>query len=112
MLSSIYRLSRNDFDKVKRDGRLYQSENFGAQVLHKELGGISRFAFIISTKISGHAIQRNRIKRAMSEAVRDRMNLFKRGYDIIFLPKKQITKKSTDEIMNEIHDFVTQKLSE
>jgi len=111
MLASVYRLPKNDFDKVKKDGRLYQSENFGAQVLPKELGGNLRFAFIVSSKISNQAVQRNRIKRAMSEAIRQRMNLFKRGYDIIFLPKREIVNKSTDVIMNEIHNFITQKLS-
>ena len=112
MLASIYGLPKNDLDKVKEDGVLYQSENFGARVLSKEVGGISRFAFVVSTKVSGQAVQRNRIKRAMSESVRHWMHLIKRRHDVIFLPKKRIVKKSTDEIMNEVHGFIVKNLSE
>lgn len=113
MLASIYRLSKkSDFEAVKRDGKLYQSENFGVQVLSKELGGTSRFAFVVSKKISGYATQRNRIKRAMSEPVRHSMHLLKRGYDAVFLAKKGIVKASTDEIMKEVQSFIEKNLSQ
>jgi ribonuclease P protein component len=111
MLASKYRLSKNDdFRKIKREGKLYQSESFGVQVLEKEREDVSRFAFIVSTKISNQASQRNRVKRAMREAIRHQLHIIKNGYDAIFLPKKNIVKKSTEEIMREIQTFVKKHL--
>lgn len=107
MIASKHRLSKDsDFAKIKKNGKLYQSENFGVQVLKKDSGEISRFAFVVSTKISNQATQRNRIRRAMKEAVRHQMHIIQKGYDIIFLPKKTIVKESTEEITREIQKFV------
>lgn len=106
MLASKYRLSKDkDFEKIKKEGKLIQSTSFGAQVLEKH-GENSRFAFIVSNKISNQAVQRNRIKRAMREAIRYQMHIIKNGYDIIFLPKKSIARISTEEIMREMQQFV------
>jgi ribonuclease P protein component len=111
MLAAIYRLHKQeDFEKIKKEGKLYQSENFGAQVLRKEKNDTSRFAFVVSTKISKHSIQRNRIKRAMREAVRHRLDSVGKGYDIVFLPKTGIIRKSTEEIMQEVQKLIVDKL--
>ena len=111
MLASTNRLSKEaDFNKIKSEGVLYQSENFGVRVLRNSGNEISRFAFIVSSKISNESVQRNRVKRAMSEAIRHKLHTIKEGYDVIFLPKKQIVKKSTEDIMKEIHEFVRRYL--
>lgn len=111
MLASTNRLSKEaDFNKIKSEGVLYQSENFGVRVLRKSGNEISRFAFIVSSKISNESVQRNRVKRAMSEAIRHKLHTIKEGYDVIFLPKKQIAKKTTEDIMKEIHEFVRKYL--
>ncbi len=111
MLASIHRLSRKkDFDKIRKEGNLFQQRNFGVQVLEKGKDEVSRYAFLVSTKISKQAAQRNRIKRAMREAVRHKLFLIGKGYDIIFLPKKGIARKSTEEIMREVEEFILKKL--
>lgn len=111
MLAAIYRLHKQeDFENIKKKGKLYQSTNFGAQVLRKEKDDTSRFAFVVSTKISKHATQRNRVKRAMREAVRHRLDSVGKGFDIVFLPKPGIVKKSTEEIMHEIQKLIVEKL--
>ena len=106
MLASHNRLNKGkDFERVKFEGNLFQSDNFGVVVLKKEASDPPRFAFVVSTKISNHAVQRNRIARAMREAVRQNLYLVKGGYDIIFLPKTVIARKTTDEIMREVKKF-------
>lgn len=111
MLASTNRLTKkDDFNKIKSEGALYQSENFGARVLRRGGNEISKFAFIVSSKISSESVQRNRVKRAMSEAIRHKLHTIKEGYDVIFLAKKQIVKKSTEDIMKEIHEFVRKNL--
>ena len=67
-----------------------------------------RFGFIVSTKVSKEAVQRNRIKRAMGEAVRFELMHIKKGFDVIFLAKQISTKKSTDEIMREVRGALEQ----
>ena len=111
MLAAIHRLHKQeDFKEIKNKGKLFQSINFGAQVLKKEKKDTSRFAFVVSTKISKEAVQRNRIKRAMREAVRHRLDTVGKGYDIVFLAKTGIKKKSTEEIMNEVQKLIIEKL--
>lgn len=111
MLASKYRISKEeDFEKVKREGKIYQSENFGAAVLEKEEDEASRFGFVTSTKVSSLAVQRNRVKRALNEAVRQNLNIIGKGYEIVFLTKKSIAKKTTEEIMREVKTLILEKL--
>ena len=49
-------------------------------------------------------MQRNRIKRALSEAVRYEMAYLKPGHDAVFLAKGVSTKKSTDALMHEVKE--------
>lgn len=112
MLASIHRLSKDsDFERIRNDGKLYQRGFFGAQVLKKEGQETSRFAFVVSTKISKQSVQRNRVRRAMREAVRHQLYIIGKGFDIIFLPKKEIARKSTEEIMREVQKFILKELA-
>ncbi len=107
MLASTNRLiKKEDIEKVKKEGKLFQRDLFGVIILEKQKSQDSRFGFIVSTKISKHAFQRNRIKRALRESVRHHLYIIGKGYDILFLPKKKIIRKSTDEMMKEIKLFV------
>ncbi len=109
MLASRYRLSDSkEIEKVKKEGRLYKRKNFGVVVLRKNPKILSKFAFIVSTKISKHSTLRNRIKRALGESVRHHLYLIGKGYDMVFLPKTRIAKKTTEEIMREVKIFVTE----
>jgi ribonuclease P protein component len=101
MLASKNRLTGNQIDKVKEGGKLHQLPDFGVIIKNHDKPKSSRFAFVISNKVSKLAVQRNRIKRAMREAVRYNMSNVKKGYDVIYLVKVVVSTKSTNEIMNE-----------
>lgn len=110
MLASKYLLrGTKDIERVKSKGLLFQSQNFGALVLAQEKESDTRFAFIISKNISRLAVQRNRIKRALSEAVRINRNIVREGLDIVFLAKLSITSVPTDKIMEEVSNFFRQQ---
>lgn len=99
-----------NFERVKKEGKLYQYDNFGVIVYRRGDRQPSRFAFIISKKISKAAVHRNRIKRAMDEAVRHRITKVKKGLDVLFLVKKEILTKTTEEVMKSVKEFVDNKL--
>lgn len=103
MLASKYHLKgKKNFEMILSKGKFVQSESFGIAFLPSEDKAISSFGFIVSTKISKHAVLRNRVRRAMSEAVRFLMDKVKPGYNAVFLAKGQSLKKSTDELMREV----------
>lgn len=105
MLARQFNLSdRKNFERVEKEGQILQSESFGLGVFDRQDKESSHFGFVVSTKISKEAVQRNRIKRALSEAVRFEMGYVKPGYDVVFLAKGICVKKSTDELMREVKE--------
>ena len=57
----------------------------------------SRFGFSISKRI-GNAVERNRIKRRLREAIRLRMDSIKPGWDIVFIARRPIRKADYHEM--------------
>ncbi len=105
MLSKKYKLSdSNDFKKVRDEGKVYQSKNFGIAYLKREDNETSHFAFIVSTKISKDAVDRNRFKRTLSDAVRLATIDLMPGFDVIFLAKTTIVNTPASELMKEVRE--------
>lgn len=103
MLARKFKLTGSkDFSRVQENGKVFQSENFGIAYFNREDEEASRFGFIVSTKIAKEAVDRNRCKRAMSEAVRINSVNLAEGYDVVFLAKTSIARASTTDIMKEV----------
>lgn len=103
MLASKYRLTGNDnFERVKKDGKVFQMNFFGVSLVDRKDSQPSRFAFIVSKSISKLATQRNRIKRALGEAVNHEIKYVNKGFDVVFLAKTNILNQSTEVIMREV----------
>lgn len=62
----------------------------------------SRFGFIVSKKISKKAVERNRVRRLLSEAVRQLLAKIMSGYEVIFLAKKAMVGRGFEEILEEV----------
>ena len=101
MLPSKNRLTKKpDFEKVKAEGELLSGRFFG--ILYTPNGlDLSRFGFIVSTRISKKAVLRNRAKRLMREAVRALLPEMKGGFDVLLLAKKETIKASQAQILKE-----------
>ena len=104
MLARENRLTGDsNFATVKKKGTLYQCPDVGVVIYNRNDDSPTRFGSIISTKISKMAVHRNRVARSLREAARQNLTRIGKGYDIVFLAKKTITNKTTDEIMSQIH---------
>lgn len=107
MLAKIYSLKgKRKIDEVLKKGKKKQSDNFGVFYLDRKTSDLPKFVFVISKKISKLAVNRNRVKRAMSESVRRNIKIVPKGMEFVFLAKKSIVKRSTEEIMKEVFDFL------
>lgn len=103
MLAKKNRLiDSRDFKKVQEKGRVVQFSDFGLAYIERKDENPSRFGFVVSMKVAKGASDRNRIKRAMSEAVRGLGVYIKPGLDVVFLAKTSATSSSTDKIMKEV----------
>jgi len=103
MLPEKFRLQDfGEIEKVKKEGKLIQNPLFGLLVLKREDNGLSRFAFIVSLKISKKSTKRNRAKRLLSEVVRSFLPEIKDGFDLVFLAKKSIIDKSFWDIKKQV----------
>lgn len=111
MLHSRNRLKKKiNFARIEIDGSMYQSKSFGMGMYNRNDDEPSHFGFIISTKISKKAVVRNRIKRIMSEVIRENLDKLKNGYDILFLIKHQAAKMSKEELEKETYATIIKNI--
>lgn len=99
------RLSRVDKNINKK---IYDGPFF--RVFAKERDDTSRFAFVISNKISKKATARNKIRRYLQESIRELLTKFPSG-DYVFYVKKGILDKNLGEIKDEVKQVYVKKLS-
>ncbi len=102
MLPREYRLTKKkDFENVFKKGKTLKEE-FLLLKIAKNNSKKVRFGFIVSQKISKKATIRNKIKRKISELIRQNIKRFKKGIDgiIITLPgiEKQDFKKGKETL--------------
>ncbi len=106
MLPKQNRLTKqSDFDKVNKKGKVCGGRFLILKTAKNNLES-SRFAFIVSQKISKKAVVRNKIKRKLREAVKNNLSEIKSGYDIVFFTKKAIEEKNYLEIKKEIENLI------
>lgn len=107
MLAKKYRLTgRKDFERVEKDGMTRQFKDFGIAYFERGDSGPSRFSFVISNKVAHDAVDRNTIRRHMSETVRLMMGEIKNGYDIVFLAKSSIVRTPAEDIVRQVRGAV------
>lgn len=103
MLSKKYRLNgKLDFQRVRNKGKTFQGKFFGLAVYKREDQGPSRFGFIVSTKISKKAPQRNRAKRLLRESISHVIKEINLGFDCVILAKSLLIGRIFPEVKNEM----------
>jgi len=94
-----HRLRANaDFQRLRRNGRTLLHPLVVISLLPNGLEH-SRFGFSIGKRI-GKAVQRNRIKRRMREAVRGKLQKGKiaAGWDVVFIARRPIRDASYHQV--------------
>lgn len=85
MLPQRNRLKKNrDFKKLFEKGKSSKEDFLYLKVKKNNLES-SRFAFVVSKKISKKAVIRNKIKRRLRELVKIKLTQIKKGLDIIIV---------------------------
>lgn len=107
MLPQKLRLNKTkDIENVSKKGKSIGSKFFVLKYLPNSSKN-SRIGFVISTKISKKAVERNKIKRQMREIIRTHINEIPHGYDILFFTKVSIK----DVNFSTLEETILKKLS-
>lgn len=97
--------SKKEFFEIKNKGRVSYSPLFG-WLICKENDDSKKFGFIVSKKISKKAVDRNKIRRVLSEIVRKNLDKFEKGTRLVFLTKQEILGKKMEEVEKEVGKFI------
>ena len=106
-------LKHSDFERVYKQGRRHFSSHMTVFYLRQTEGG-ARVGFTVG-RVLGGAVQRNRIKRRLREAVRLRRAALKGAVDVVINPKKSLLTVEFPVVLAEISrafDVVAKKLVE
>lgn len=111
MLPSENRIKSHEFKKVLEKGNLFQDKDFSVCVFARGDDNKSKFGVVVSKKISAIAVHRNRVKRAVYETARRNLDRVPKGLDLVFLPKKSVARRTTEEIMKQVENFLKRKFT-
>jgi ribonuclease P protein component len=100
-LSSMRLLRHADFERVYKQGRRHFAAHMTVFYLVRAPGEGLRIGLTVG-KVLGGAVERNRIKRRLREAVRLRWPEVRIPADVVINPKKSMLKIEFAELGNEI----------
>ena len=96
------------FKKLQESGRIIHSRSFSLLFSENQETKVSRFAFIISKKISKKAVVRNRYKRIISSEVNNFLGKFSPKVDGVFLVKRAIIQVESDSVRAEVRKVLSE----
>ena len=111
-------LKHSDFERVYKQGRRHFSSHMTVFYL-RQAGAPSteqsaRVGFTVG-RVLGGAVERNRIKRRLREAVRLRRAVLKGAVDVVINPKKSVLTLEFSMVLEEVgraFDVIAKKLAE
>ncbi len=108
MIAKKFKIPKKHIALILKKGESFDSKLFVVRFWENKIE-FPRFRIIVSTKFAKKAVDRNKIRRRIYEALRlitkEKSNL--RHLDIVFIPKKQILKKEFQEIYKAAEELVT-----
>ena len=109
-------LKHSDFERVYKQGRRHFSPHMTVFYLRQAEGAeqTARVGFTVG-KVLGGAVVRNRIKRRLREAVRQRRAVLQGPVDVVINPKKSVLTLEFSVVLEEVGralEVVAKKLTE
>jgi ribonuclease P protein component len=83
--------SERDFERVRSRGKAFASRLIVLRIAPNDLGH-NRYGFAAGKRI-GNAVQRNRAKRLMREAVRLKHLTLVQGHDVVFIARAGVLER-------------------
>jgi len=116
MIPRSFRLNRSDIEWVLKKGESFAVDLFIVKFLKEKLQDSSpHFSVIVSAKLSAKAVERNRLRRKIFEAIRlNVLNQNKLPFKIVIIPKKKALKSDYQDLEKSTNDFaqmLTKKLN-
>lgn len=98
MLPKINRIKKKkDFEEVFKNGAGFKIPSLILRVVKNRLE-FSRVGIIVSQKVSKKAVERNKIRRRLSEITRAEFENIKPGFDLVFIALAAAKAKEFSEI--------------
>lgn len=99
---------KREFQKVFESGARLSYGHFHALVYKRvsDVSEPSKFGIIVGKKVDKKAVNRNRIKRRQREALRNFINDFPTGYDVIIFPHRNVLKCKFESLLKEVGEFI------
>ena len=93
------RIRKNiEYKRVYKYGKNYWNRNLILYV-KKNKSDKTRVGFTITKKI-GNSVTRNKVRRRMKEIYRLKLKDIKMGFDLVFIPKKNVVSMPYNELEN------------
>jgi ribonuclease P protein component len=99
---------RNDFNRVYKRGRAVFSQNLTLRYIRNNFAQ-TRIGILVNKSFSQRAVQRNKMKRIIREAVREYLTSIEPNFDIVIsCARKEKIKGKTDfaEIKNQVKEIL------
>ncbi|MBM3205937.1 ribonuclease P protein component [Candidatus Shapirobacteria bacterium] len=94
---------KKEFHRLKKTSQMFQGKFFGLLLSPQETPlPHSRFAIIVSNKVSKKAVVRNKLRRYLSEVLKDYWFQIRKGFDGVFLLKKTAVGVSFQSFQKEV----------
>jgi ribonuclease P protein component len=104
-LERLNRLTRPaDFDRVRREGRSWAGRMTVLVTLQNGLEH-SRIGFAAGKRVGG-AVQRNRAKRLLREAVRAYLRQIQAGWDMVWLARTGMARAAMPEVRSDVGNLL------
>ena len=107
MLPKKFRLSREEFKNVMKDGEMASGKLMGILIVGKKEEGrrkkeLTKAGIIVSKKLSNKAVVRNKLKRRLRAALQIILPEINSQLHFVILPNRRAIEATVEELKNEI----------